>query len=265
MAACELVFLTVPDDAIEAVAGSLRGRSGQAVVHCSGGLSLEPLATIATMGVRVGSFHPLQAFAQPVRPEPVEGHDGQALRQAQHERRESVQQEVGDRLAGITYGLEGPEPLISTLEDLARDLGGRPIRLPPGSKALYHASAVLASNYLVTLAQQASDLWAHYGVPRDEALTALLPLIEGTVANLNSIGLPDALTGPIARGDVGTVRRHLEVLAASAPDAVPLYRKLGSRTVPIGRAKGTLAAEAAEMLKTLLTTRNSAKEEPSCV
>jgi predicted short-subunit dehydrogenase-like oxidoreductase (DUF2520 family) len=97
---------------------------------------------------------------------------------------------------------------------------------------------VLVSNYVVTLVDMATRLWQQFGVDPDSAAEALLPLLQGTVDNLRRLGLPDALTGPIARGDLGTVERHLEALAAAAPDLLPAYRKLGLQTVLVAAALG---------------------------
>ncbi len=234
----DLVFLTVPDDAIGAVAASVSWRPGMAVVHCSGAMSLDVLSPAAKKAARVGSFHPLQTFADA----------DEALRS----------------LPGSTFAIEGDGPLDSTLEEMARTLGGRPIRLPPGSKTLYHASAVLACNYLVTLVQRATDLWETFGVPPDEALSALLPLLRGTVASLGRVGLPGALTGPIARGDVGTVQRHLEVLARTAPALVDVYCQLGMQTIPIAMARGSLAKGPAEQLQRLFSTGSRMREDQIC-
>jgi predicted short-subunit dehydrogenase-like oxidoreductase (DUF2520 family) len=225
--AADLVLLTVPDDAIRAVADGVRWRPGVAAVHCSGAAGLDVLAAAAAAGAAVGSCHPLQSFADA----------GEALR----------------ALPGSTFALEGDGALLARLELLVRDLGGRPLRLPPGAKALYHASAVLAGNYLVTLAQTAAELWAAFGLSREEALAALLPLLRGTVDNLERVGVPRALTGPIARGDAGTVRRHLAALGDRAPHVVELYRRLGLATIPIAVDKGTLTAEAAGRLRALLS------------
>lgn len=232
----ELVFLAVPDDAIAAVAAGVRWRQGRGVVHCSGAAGREVLASAAGGGARTGVFHPLQTFAS------GEGH--------------------AERLAGVAFCIEAEGELEAELEAMARALGGWPLRLPPGVKALYHASAVVASNYLVTLVERASALWEPMGLSRETALQALLPLVRGTLANLERVGLPGALTGPIARGDVGTVRRHLAALEAAAPELLPLYRTLGLETVPLARARGTLAEEAATVLREVLGSNSAGADAP---
>jgi predicted short-subunit dehydrogenase-like oxidoreductase (DUF2520 family) len=222
----DLVFLAVPDDAIGVVAKQVSWRPGQATVHCSGALGLETLAAAESSGARVGGFHPLQTLAGT---------------------RAGV-----DVLCGVTFAVEASEPLLGELERMARALGGRPIRLPRGSRTLYHAAAAFASNYVVTLADRAVSLWEVMGLTREEALAALLPLMRGTVRNLEEVGLPAALTGPVARGDVGTVRRHLDALNGTAPWLLGLYQELGLATLPVAEAKGGLSRDAVQELRQLL-------------
>ena len=143
-------------------------------------------------------------------------------------------------------------PTMEQLLRLVADLGGTPLILRAEDKALYHAAAVLASNYVVTLAKLATDLWLRLGQERPAALKALLPLIQGAVDNLNAVGLPAALTGPIARGDVPTVRRHLEALADAAPSLQTVYRDLALETIPVALARGGLSEAAAIELRDLL-------------
>jgi len=224
--AADLVFLTVPDGAIRPVAECLANLAGKAIVHCSGADSLDALEAPDSKGASVGCFHPLQTFAN------VE----QALR----------------NLPGSTFAVEASTAVLEkTLSDMARALGGTPLLLR-GKKALYHASAVIACNYLVTLLDAAAGLWTTLGLTKEEGLRALLPLVRGTVENLEAIGLPNALTGPIARGDVGTVERHLSALREVAPNLIPLYKELARGTIPIAQAKGTLDdADAARLLDRL--------------
>ena len=235
--ACDLAFLTVPDDFIEPLCGSLSRPDGRglepsdgsidstdtwAVVHCSGAASMDILQSARDQGAEVGVFHPLQTLARP--------------------------DEAERNLPGSGFGIEASsDELRATLEQMARALGGTPLLLS-GDKALYHASAVFASNYLVTLLGLASSLWEPLGLTRDEGLRALLPLVRGTLDNLERIGLPNALTGPIARGDAGTIERHLDALGRVAPELLPVYKELARRTIPIARAKGSLDEAGARRL-----------------
>ena len=224
----DLVFLTVPDDVIASIATTLRWRAGSAAVHCSGAAGLDPLEAAAVQGADVGSFHPLQTFATADR--------------------------AREKLAGSAFAIEASDAALEAqLTEMARAIGGKPFTLA-GCRGLYHAGAVLASNALVALLDTAAGLWESLGLSKDEGLRALLPLVRGTIENLDDIGLPGALTGPISRGDVGTVERNLSALAKHAPDAVALYVELARRTIPIATAQGTLRPEAAAKLHDLLDT-----------
>ena len=223
----DIVFLTVPDDAIATVCESIPWPATCSVVHCSGALSLDVLNAATQAGAATGSLHPLQTFAR--------GTEGAA------------------RLRDIAYALEASnDELRETLQDLIAALGGRSQWIRSSDKPLYHASAAMASNYLVALLGDASRLWESFGVSRDSGLQSLLPLVRGTIDNLQGIGFPDALTGPIARGDVDTVRIHLEALTASQPDIIPSYATMGKRTVALGLEKGSLSEEAARAIRELL-------------
>ncbi len=199
-AEADLVILAVPDAAIEELASALAWRGGQAVVHCSGALGTDVLHAVATAGGLAGCLHPLQSFT---------GADG-----------------ARERFRGVTCGVEGPEPLGGWLVAMVLDLGAHPLRLEGVDRALYHAAAVLASNDAVALLAAATRVWAAAGLPEDAARGALAPLLLGAARNIEAHPLERALTGPVARGDVATVARHLEALAAT-PDIAALYRALG--------------------------------------
>ncbi len=222
----ELVFVTTPDDVIAPVVQQIKWHAGQSVVHCSGACSVDVLAPAHDMGAWVGGFHPLQTFA-------------------------SITYAI-ENLPGSTFALEAEEPLLSILKEMATVLEGYGIKLETKDKVLYHAAAVLSCNYLVTLLKLATDLWETFGVSRPEAVRALLPLLQGTVSNIANVGLPNCLTGPIARGDVGTIKKHLEALAQSAPSLLPLYRQLGRETIPVALEKGKLDKDKAEELLKIL-------------
>jgi predicted short-subunit dehydrogenase-like oxidoreductase (DUF2520 family) len=221
----EMVFITTPDDVIAQVCSEVRWRSGQSVLHCSGAHSLDILEPAKKLGAATGSFHPLQTFAD-------------------------IDQAVAN-LPGSTFALEAEEPLLSTLKELARLLDGNWVKLGSGDKVLYHVAAVFACNYLVTLVKLALDLWKDFGVSSKEATMALLPLLRGTLNNIDSIGLPDCLTGPVARGDLGTIERHLMALDAKNPSLFTTYRELGLQTIPIALAKGKVTGRKAEEMRML--------------
>jgi predicted short-subunit dehydrogenase-like oxidoreductase (DUF2520 family) len=231
----EMVFITTPDDSITRVCSELRWHQGQSVLHCSGAHSVDILEAAARSGAAVGSFHPLQTFA-------------------------GVDQAVAN-LPGSTFALEAGEPLLSTLKELSSLLNGSWVQLGPGDKVLYHAAAVFASNYLVTVVKLALDLWRDFGVSPKEATRALLPLIRGTLNNIENIGLPDCLTGPVARGDSGTIEKHLMALEARNPSVAATYRELGLQTVPIALAKGKINQQKAEEMKALLSAKRKQSRE----
>ncbi|MBI2861084.1 MAG: DUF2520 domain-containing protein [Chloroflexi bacterium] len=220
-----MVFITTPDGVIPKVAAEVRWRPGQAVVHCSGADSTAVLEPARKSGALVGGFHPLQTFAS----------TGQAVA----------------NIPGSTFAIEAEEPLASTLREMAAAMEGHWIALRAGDKVLYHAAAVIACNYLVTLVKLATDLWQTFSVPREQAVQALLPLLRGTLNNIEAVGIPQCLTGPIARGDAGTVQKHLEALKGS-PEIVHTYKELGLQTIPIALAKGKIDESQAQELRTLL-------------
>jgi predicted short-subunit dehydrogenase-like oxidoreductase (DUF2520 family) len=221
----DLVFLTVPDDAIEAVASSIRWRAGSACVHCSGAGELDLLAKAAADGAAVGGFHPLRMFGEP----------GKSF-----------------NLRGCAVAIAGPEALAKELARLARALGARPLRLPEGGRALYHAAANFSGAFVIALVQETVALWGKLGIAEADALAALLPLLRGTVDNVERLGAAGGLGSAVARGDAGTIRRHLDALAKTAPESLELYRLLSLRTLPLAVAKGTLKADAAKEITALL-------------
>jgi predicted short-subunit dehydrogenase-like oxidoreductase (DUF2520 family) len=235
----DTVFLAVPDDAIAAVAASIPWRAGHAGVHLSGAQGLEPLAVAAAAGARIAALHPLMTFPASMRAAPLP-----ALLQ---------------RFAGCTWALEANDPaLADALADVVRALGGRIVALASEDRVPYHAAAVLASNDIVALLGAAVRLWEGFGVAPEDALAALLPLTRAAVESLSTSGLPAALTGPVARGDLGTVAAHLAWLderALAQADLVPLrdaYVALARLALPLARAKGGLSPEAADRLRALL-------------
>ena len=228
--ASDLVLLTVPDGAVEAVAAALPWRPGQGAVHCAGALGLEALSPVASAGVARGCLHPLQAFPDPAG--------------------------TPDRLHGIAVGIEAAEAggsdLGALLEALALDLGAaRTLRLEGVDRARYHAAAVLASNDVVALAAAAARAWVLAGLPAGEAPQSLGPLLAGAAEAVAALpeGAPlaAALTGPVARGDLHTVRRHLDALA-DEPSLASLYRALGRELLDLGLAHSPAASAALDAM-----------------
>lgn len=237
----DFIFITTSDDAIPVIANEVRWHRGQYVVHCSGADSLDVLEPARMIGAKIGSFHPLQTFA-------------------------GIQKAI-ENLPGSTFALEAEGELLDILKDMAGALEGHWIKLGSGDKAAYHTAAVMSCNYLVTLVKLAADLWDSFGIPREQAIQALLPLLKGTINNIENMGIPRALTGPIARGDIGTVQIHLNTLQQTAPAMITAYCELGLQTVPVALAKGRINEHQARELEMILreTLKSNVEREVKCV
>ncbi len=225
----DLVFTTVPDDALPDVAATLRLYAGQAAVHTSGALGSEVLEPARAAGTSVGSFHPLVAFAE--------------------------QTAAVAALQGATVAVEGDEELLDVLAALATDIGAQPVRLPPAGKSAYHAAAVLAAGGFVGLLDGIAEVARGAGLDEAGALAIYGPLIRQSLANAEHVGIEAALTGPFVRGDEGTVRDHLAALARLAPGALPLYRVVAQRELTMAIERGELDDERAMSLRRLLDQR----------
>ncbi|MFH1044381.1 MAG: DUF2520 domain-containing protein [Pseudomonadota bacterium] len=222
----DLVFITVPDDAIAALVASLKWREGVAVAHCSGATEVAALDRAARAGAEIGGFHPLQLFADP----------DVAL--------------AG--LPGCTIAIEAEGPLLSQLELLATALQCRTMRLPPGCRVRYHVGAHYAGGFVIAVLKQATDLWQSFGIEREDAIRALLPLLRGTAASVERSGLAQGLGGTYSRGDIGTLEKHLAELARAGPDALHLYCELALRSIPLGLERGGYDEQRAEAMRVLL-------------
>ncbi len=222
----ELIILAVPDDAIPSAAGELHMYSGQAMIHTSGLLGAEALASSMAAGTQVGSFHPLVAFAD-------------------------LERAVA-ALHGATIAIEGDDQLLDLLARMAEAVGGSPVRLTPGAKPAYHAAAVLAAGGFDALLDAIAELGRVAGLDEAGSLAIYGGLIEQTLGNARSLGIAAALTGPMTRGDRGTVTAHLAALAAHAPATIPVYTALAEREIAIAEARRALAPEAAADLRRAL-------------
>jgi predicted short-subunit dehydrogenase-like oxidoreductase (DUF2520 family) len=230
--AARLVLLAVPDRAIAEVAARLARRAidwrGRVVLHHAGALGLSPLAALARRGAGVGVLHPLQCL----------GTDAAA---------------AADLVRGSRARIEGDRAGRAAAARLARGLGlvVLPIDPTPASRAAYHAAAALASNDLVALLDLAAELLVSAGVSRHAARRALLPLARGTLCQLEAADLAGALTGPAARGDVPTLRAHLERLAQGSPEGAEVHRLLSGRLAAAAQGLGALSACDADRVRRL--------------
>jgi len=227
-----LLFLAVPDRAVGEMAARIAGMDPPldlAVAHLSGALGLDVLAPLRPRPV--GSFHPLQSFPAP--------RDPAAFR-------------------GITIAVDAGTPALrKRLFALARRLGARPKQVGDEQRAIYHAAAVYASNFVDVVVAEGVRLLMGMGWSEKEATRALLPLAEGAVSNIRERGPLKALTGPIRRGDAETVERHLRSL-----DRPGLYRMLGLVALEIAQEAG-LDPAAAERTRRALTRNVAATRRRS--
>ena len=222
--AADVLLLTVPDRLIGTVAEELAQSvtpAAKVVLHVSGSVGLEPLAPLAQLGAHVGSLHPLQSFAG-----------------------------GNTKLAGVYMALDGDSEAQDAGKKLVELFGGKAFSVPAEERAAYHAAAFICSNYAVAVEAMAAQLMARWTGSNEAAWEALLPLFKGTAANLQATQNPAAvLTGPIARGDVSTVAKHLAALPA---DVIPAYCSLGLATTSLALANGTIDENAADELRNLL-------------
>jgi predicted short-subunit dehydrogenase-like oxidoreductase (DUF2520 family) len=227
------VIVAVRDDRIADVAERLvreqRLRREQVLLHTSGAHASGEVLAAARPHVRgVGTWHPLVSFADP--------------------------RAATEALNSVAFGIEGDEPARAMASRLSRALGARPVFLDGASMPLYHAGAVMAANYVVALADAARALLVAAGVAPDQALPALIPLMSSVVQNLSQLGLPGALTGPVARGDVSSVEHHLRILAQRAPEMLDLYRRLGRDVLRLAREKSPLPPATVARLEALFSS-----------
>lgn len=226
--ACDLVFITTPDSAISAVAGSVRWRQNQGVTHCCGAASTELLASAQDAGAAVGAMHPFQTFAAIAGPD-----------------------QAAERLQGVTFAVSATGWLEEFLPKLAASLGGSGIAIPEGMRPLYHASAVLSCGYLATLLDAAVGLWTSMGFAEEDGIRAAAPLARATIEAIERQGPANAVTGPVVRGDADTVAAHLELLSQHAAHLLPLYRQLTEASLPLARAKGIAEPQLAQLRRTI--------------
>jgi predicted short-subunit dehydrogenase-like oxidoreductase (DUF2520 family) len=202
-----IILVATPDDAILATAERLAGLDqsfdGIVALHTSGARDASELEPLRARGAAVGSMHPLQSFPS--------AETGAAL------------------VRGSVFALEGDRAAVAAGKRVAVALGARPVRLRKGTKALYHAAAVLASGGVTALLDVSLEAMERAGLGRTDALRAILPLVEGTVENVKHLDTAEALTGPFARGDRGTIARNRAALATMEGPAAVLYDLLGER------------------------------------
>lgn len=232
MSESDVIIISVRDERVPEVCERLvkenRLRPGHVLLHTSGANPAATILAAARPHVRaVGTLHPLVSFADP--------------------------RVAATSLEQVAFGIEGDEPARQAAKRIVRALGARAVILDAENLALYHAGAVMASNYVVALADMAQSLLVKAGVPQPQALPALIPLLTSVVQNLAQLGLPGALTGPVERGDVSSVEQHLKILEARAPEVLELYRSVGLDVLRLAREKSNLDAATVARLEALFS------------
>ena len=223
--ASDVTFLAVPDREITSAAAELARLApvggGRLVVHLSGSAGPELLQPLAERGYVIGAIHPLQVLS-------------------------------GWRIPpGTSFAIEADAAVLPLLSRLVADLNGVEISLPAGARVPYHAAAVLAANLGMAMLAEAVDLMAAAGVDRRQALDGLSGLVRGGLEASLEAGLPEALTGPIVRGDVDTVRRHLDAIALDR-DLVAAYKATSRLALRQARSLGRPSAAAAAAIARVL-------------
>jgi predicted short-subunit dehydrogenase-like oxidoreductase (DUF2520 family) len=228
----DVLVLAVPDDALGAVAGAVTGRAGSGgvragtvVAHLSGRHGLAPLAPVLVRGATRAAVHPIMSLA---------GLDPAA---------------DAARLRGTTFGVTVDPAAAAVAHRLVADVGGRSVEIADEARTLYHAAIVLGSNYLAALVGAAADLLGTAGV--DDARAALAPLLRVSLDNALREG-DAATTGPVRRGDAGTVAAHLAALRTAGPTVIPAYVTLARLAADRLEAADLLAAPAAATVRAVL-------------
>jgi predicted short-subunit dehydrogenase-like oxidoreductase (DUF2520 family) len=229
----DLLILAVRDGALAGLAeklvesGSVDRRT--AVVHCAGALGPEPLASLRKVAAGVGQMHPMISFASP---------------------------KVSPTLSRGQVNVDGDPAAVRAATRVARLLGMSPRRLPKLDKVAYHAAAGLVANGATALAAAGSQLLEQAGVSRKVAAEMLGPLLRSVADNVEALGLPGALTGPVRRGDARAVERHLEVIESRRPELVPLYRALVAAQIPLARQLGDAAPAGFDAIEHLVSPQD---------
>ncbi|MFO7569186.1 MAG: DUF2520 domain-containing protein [Smithellaceae bacterium] len=231
----DCILITTPDDMILSACGEIARNPAirdKHVFHMSGAGSLNLLSPAKKAGASVASIHPLQSFSS------VEG--------------------AMANLPGSYFGVTADTRSKKMALRIIVDLQGKPLIISPRQKPLYHAAACVASNYFVTLMYVVESLCQTAGINANDAQKAFLPLVAGSLNNIGQNGALRALTGPIARGDVATIQKHIAALGQSAQDLLPLYTEMGRLTVTIALEKGTIKKH---QVKSLIEALKGAADE----
>jgi predicted short-subunit dehydrogenase-like oxidoreductase (DUF2520 family) len=230
LADADLVLLTVPDDVlpglVEGLAATGAPYAGRMIAHASGAHGIRVLDPATQAGALPLALHPVMTF--------------------------TGREDDADRIKGVCFGVTAPEPLRPAAEVLVIEMGGEPVFIAEDKRALYHAALAFAANNLVTLVTEAASLLGAAGA--DNPSRMLAPLLGAALDNALRFG-DGGLTGPVARGDGGTVASHVAAISAADPDALPAYLALARLTADRALAAGLLSSADAERLLDVLGDR----------
>lgn len=226
----DVVFITTNDDAILTVINGIKEnceiKDGQIFIHTSGSISAEVFKPLEDLGALGISIHPLQTIANP--------------------------QEGIKNIIGSLFAIDGNEKAFEFAKQLVNDLEGEAYFIESEKKPLYHLSAVIACNYFVTLMNKSVNLFKKVNIDEKIGTEGLIKLVKGTLNNIERLGTEMALTGPISRGDVSTVKDHIESMRKYASDTLELYKTLGIYTLEVALKKGSIDKDKAKKIKEIL-------------
>ena len=225
----DYILITTPDDAISSACADIAvspAIKGKFVFHMSGAGGLDLLKSAKKAGAAVASIHPVQSFS-------------------------SIDQAI-ENIPGSYFGVTTDKKALKPAKNIIRSLGGIPLVISPDQKPLYHAAACFASNYLVSLMSVVESIYQAAGINEKDARKAYLPLVYGSLKNIEKSGSISSLTGPIARGDYSTIKKHITAIKKSLPQYFSLYSSLGLITVKVAQQKGTLSTGQAKRINAIL-------------
>jgi len=230
MSPADVFMITAPDTHIvaccHALAQSHLLQQGSIVFHCSGALPSSDLAPARAQGAFVGSAHPVKSFADP---------------------------EVSVSTFAHTFcGMEGDDEALAVLGNALEAIGGRPFKIDPEFKTIYHAGAVIVCNYLTALLEWGVQAYMKAGLERVAARQVIEPMVRDTVENIFQTDTVQALTGPIARGDHEIVAQQLRTMSQWEARFGRLYRDLGAMALELAHDQGTASSESLAALEKLL-------------
>lgn len=233
-ASTDIVFITTPHDAVASVAATLARLEGlefrrMGACHASGMLSAAVLEPLRERGMTVFSFHPLQTFPRSFPP-----------------------RKIVPTARGIWYGADGSPKALLLAARLARALRGHVIKVPPEFRELYHASCVVASNHLTVLLSVLRKMYGSVAGKEAVSLEPFRPILEATMLNVLETSPSEALSGPVARGGVETVAKHLQAVRVSVPALLPFFTRMTLETARLASEKGSLGPERRQALEELI-------------